>query len=81
MIFEIYRNSELLSLNSKQAHMTSKKKRGRYVRPKLNVNERFCLSCNVVENEEHFVTARKDNETERTLFTNKLEKETHHLPI
>ena len=48
--------------------------RGRYVRPKLNVDERFCLSCNVVENEEHFVTACKDNELERALFTNKLEK-------
>ena len=54
--------------------------RGRYVRPKLNVGERLCLSCNVVENEEHFVTACKDNEVERALFTN-WKKETHHLPI
>ena len=50
--------------------------RGRYVRPKLNVDERLCLSCNVVENEEHFVTAWKDNEVERALFTNQLEKKT-----
>ena len=49
--------------------------------PKLNADERLCLSCNVVENEEHFVTACKDNEVERELFTNKLEKETHHLQI
>ena len=47
---------------------------GPYVRPKLNVDERLCLSCNGVENEEHFVTACKDNEVERALFTNKLEK-------
>ena len=33
---------------------------GRYVRPRLNIDERLCLSCNVVENEEHFVTACKD---------------------
>ena len=38
--------------------------RGRYVRPKLNVDERLCLSCNVVEDEEHFVTAYKDNEVD-----------------
>ena len=55
--------------------------RGRYVRPELNVDERLCLSCNVVENEENFVTACKDNEVEQALFTNKLEKETHRLPI
>ena len=48
--------------------------RGRYVRPKLNVDEWLCLSCNFVENEEHFVTACKDNEVEPALYTNKLEK-------
>ena len=49
--------------------------RGRSVHPKLNVDEGLCLSCcNVVEDEEHFVTACKDNEVERALFTNKLEK-------
>ena len=48
--------------------------RGHYVRPKLNVDVRLYLSCNVVENEEHFVAACKDNEVERALFTNKLEK-------
>ena len=46
--------------------------RGRYVRPKLNVDERLCLPCNVVENEEPFATACKDNEVERALFTNKV---------
>ena len=51
---------------------------GRYVRRKLNVDERLCLSCNVVENEEYFVTACKDNEVERALFTNKLKKK---IPI
>ena len=48
--------------------------RGRYVRPKLNVDERLCMSCNVVENEEHFATACKDSEVERALFTNNLKK-------
>ena len=48
--------------------------RSRHVRLKLNVDERSCLSCNVVENEEHFVTACKDKEVERALFTNKLVK-------
>ena len=48
--------------------------RGRYVRRKLNVDKRLCLSCNVVENEEHFVTVCNDNEVERALFINKLEK-------
>ena len=48
--------------------------RGRFVRPKLNVDGRLRLSYNVVENEEHFINACKDNEVERALFTNKLEK-------
>ena len=48
--------------------------RGRYVHLKLNIDERICLSCNVVENEEHFVTTCKDNEVERALFTNKFNK-------
>ena len=31
-------------------------KRGRYVRPKLDVNERLCISYHVIEDEEHFIT-------------------------
>ena len=60
--------------NFKASTHDLKIERGRYVRPKLNVDERLCLSCNVVENEEYFVTVCKDNEVERALFTNKLEK-------
>ena len=30
--------------------------RGRYVRPKLNLSDRLCMSCHVIEDEEHFVT-------------------------
>ena len=28
--------------------------RGRYVRPKMNLYERLCISCHVIEDEEHF---------------------------
>ena len=48
--------------------------RGHYVHPKLSIDQWLCLSCNVVENKEHFVTACQNNEVERALFTNKLEK-------
>ena len=30
--------------------------RGRYVRPKLDINERLCSLCHVIGDEEHFVT-------------------------
>ena len=30
--------------------------RGRYVRPKLEITERLCISCHVIKDEEHFVT-------------------------
>ena len=46
--------------------------RGRYVRPKLDINQRLCLSCNVVEDEEHFAIICKDNKVEREIFFDKL---------
>ena len=46
--------------------------RGRYVRPKLNVDQRLCLSCNVVEDEEHFITNCSFNQTERRLLYSKM---------
>ena len=30
--------------------------RGRYVRPKMDITERLCISCHVIKDEEHFVT-------------------------
>ena len=45
--------------------------RGRYTRPKLNVDQRLCMSCNVVEDEEHFVLHCQDNRVERELLFQK----------
>ena len=36
------------------------------------LDQQFCLSCNIVEDEEHFVIACKDNAIEQALFINKL---------
>ena len=44
--------------------------RGRYTRPKLNVDQRLCMSCNV-EDEEHFVLHCQDNRGERELLFQK----------
>ena len=44
------------------------------VLPKLIIDQRLCLSCNVVDDEEHFVIACKDIEGERALFIKKLLK-------
>ena len=46
--------------------------RGRYTRPKLNVDQRLCMSCNVVEDEEHFVLHCQDNRMERELLFQKI---------
>ena len=46
--------------------------RGRYTRPKLNVDLRLCMSCNVAEDEEHFVLLCQDNRVERELLFQKL---------
>ena len=45
---------------------------GRYTRPKLNVDQRLCMSCNVVEDEEHFVLHCQDNRMERELLFQKI---------
>ena len=46
--------------------------RGRNTRPKLNVDQRLCMSCNVVEDEEHFVLHCQDNRVERELLFQKI---------
>ena len=46
--------------------------RGRYVRPKLNLNERMCMSCHVIEDEEHFVTGCINNLDMRDSLFNKI---------
>ena len=45
--------------------------RGRYVRPKLDINERLCISCHVIEDEEHFVTDCVNNRQMRNPFFEK----------
>ena len=47
--------------------------RGRYTRPKLNVDQRLCMSCNVVEDEEHIVFHCQDNRAECKLFLQNLD--------
>ena len=47
--------------------------RGRYVRPKKDVDERVCLLCNVVDDEIHFVTNCCINEKERLVLYRKLD--------
>ena len=46
--------------------------RGRYTRPKLNLDQRLCMSCNVVEDEEHFVLHCQDNRVEREFLFQKI---------
>ena len=46
--------------------------RGRYIRPKLNLNERLCMSCHVIEDEEHFVTVCINNLDMRETLFNKI---------
>ena len=46
--------------------------RSRYSRPKLNVDQRLYMSCNVVEDEEHVVLHCQDNREERELLFQKL---------
>ena len=46
--------------------------RGRYVRPKLNLNDRLCMSCHVIEDEEHFVTGCINNLDMRESLFNKI---------
>ena len=45
--------------------------RGRYVRPKLDITERLCISCHVIEDEEHFVTDCVNNREMRKSFFEK----------
>ena len=42
--------------------------RGHCTRPKLNVDQRLCMSCNVVEDEEYFVLHCQDNRVKRELL-------------
>ena len=43
--------------------------RGRYVRPKLDTTDRLCISCHVIEDEEHFVTDCVNNrDMRKSLF-------------
>ena len=46
--------------------------RGRYVRPKLYLSERLCMSCHVIEDEEHFVTGCINNLDMRESLFNKI---------
>ena len=50
--------------------------RGRYQKPKVPRDQRLCRICNVVEDEEHFVTSCNINHGERSLLysimTNKM---------
>ena len=46
--------------------------RGRYVRPKLNINERLFISCHVIEDEENFVTDCVNNREIRKSFFDKI---------
>ena len=46
--------------------------RGRYVRPKLDITERLCISCHVIEDEEHFVTDCVNNREMRKSFFEKI---------
>ena len=46
--------------------------RGRYTCPKLSVDQPLCMSCNVVEDEEHFVLHYQNNREERKLLIQKI---------
>ena len=48
---------------------------GRYVRPKLNLNERLCMSCHVIEDKEHFVTGCINNLDMSESLINKIANE------
>ena len=45
--------------------------RGGYVRPKLDITERLCISCHVIEDEEQFVTDCVNNREMRKSFFEK----------
>ena len=45
--------------------------RGRYVRLKLDINEQLCISCHVIEDEEHFVTDCENKRGMRKSFFEK----------
>ena len=45
--------------------------RGRYVRSKLDINERLCISCHVIVDEEYFVTDSVNNREMRKPFFEK----------
>ena len=42
--------------------------RGRYVRPKEEIEDRLCLSCNTVEGEVHFLVKCRKYENQRSLL-------------
>lgn len=46
--------------------------RGRYTRPRTDPEQRLCISCNVIENEEHFVTSCEINADERQSLFHKI---------
>ena len=46
--------------------------RSRYVRPKLDITERLCISCHVIEDGEHFVTDCVNNREMTKSFFEKI---------
>ena len=51
--------------------------RGRYTRLQLNVDQRICMSCNVLEDKEHFLLHWQDNWVERELFVSVLKNSSY----
>ena len=51
--------------------------RDRYTRLQLNVDQRICMSCNVLEDEEHFLLHWQDNWVERELFVSVLKNSSY----
>ena len=46
---------------------------GRYARPKIQRQNRLCSSCNVLEDELHFILYCKNNQSERSQLFNDLQ--------
>ena len=53
--------------------------KGRHERPKRPVEQRLCKTCNVIENEEHFVTNCAINEYERQILYEKITEFDHNF--
>ena len=51
--------------------------RGRYVRPKEEIEDRLCLLCNTIEDEVHFLVKCRKYENQRSLlYDNLMDKQT-----